>query len=450
MRPTQCSRTGFRKVARAVVTAAVLALASRPGRADAQPHATTPTFNRDVAPILYRNCVACHRPQGIAPMPLITYKEAIEYAGEIREAVATAYMPPWHAEGPHGTFSNDRRLSEADKQAIVQWVDGKVPEGDAGDLPPAPVFTSAWFVGTPDAVLTMPQEFEVPATGTIEYQYFEIPTNFTEDKWIQAIEVMPGAREVVHHVLVYARPPAPATPPPAPPPGTPRPQPLLIFREDHATPEPKPGPDGQPRRMGPLIAGIAPGTEVQTFPAGTALLVRAGSVITLQMHYTAHGRAMKDRTQVGLVFAKEPPEEQIRVTAFSNGSFTIPAGASNVSVPSEVGFREAVRVWGILPHTHLRGKKWEYRLVQPDGKSAVVLSVPEYDFNWQPYYMFAQPLVVPAGGRIEATAWYDNSAANKANPNPKVDVKWGDQTWEEMQFSAFMYTIDSRRLRPAR
>jgi hypothetical protein len=383
-------------------------------------------------------------------MPLLTYTNAVEYAGEIREAVATAIMPPWHADAPHGTFTNDRRLSEADRQTIVRWVDAKTPEGDPKDLPPAPRFASAWNVGTPDAILEMQEEFEVPAKGTIEYQYFEIPTNFTEDKWIQAIEVLPGAREVVHHVLVYARPPAPATPPAAPPPGTPRPQPILIFREDHATPEPPPGRDERPRRTGPLIAGIAPGTELQTFPAGTALRVRAGSVLTLQMHYTAHGTAMKDRTKVGFVFAKEPPEEEIRVAAFVNGAFTIPAGASNVSVPSEVGFRESVRVWGMLPHTHLRGKKWEYRLVQPDGKSETVLSVPEYDFNWQPYYMFARPLVIPAGGKIEATAWYDNSAANKANPDPRVDVKWGDQTWEEMQFTAFFYTVDSRRLRPPR
>jgi hypothetical protein len=283
----------------------------------------------------------------------------------------------------------------------------------------------------------MATDYEVPANGTIEYQYFEVPTSFTEDKWIQAIEILPGARDVVHHVLVFAR--APAGPPPAP--GTPRTPPVLVRRQDHGIPPTPPGPDGQPRALGALIASTAPGTNAIVFPEGAAMRVRAGTVLTFQMHYTAMGHAMKDRSSVGMVFAKAPPAEEIRATSFQNGQFTIPAGAADYQVPAELGFRQNVKVWGLLPHTHLRGKKWEYRLVHPDGRSEVILSVPRYDFNWQTYYLFSKPLEIPAGARIESFAWYDNSATNPANPDPTKEVKWGDQTWEEMQYTGILYSV---------
>jgi len=420
-------------------------------RLPAQPHAAPPTYAKHIAPILYRNCTTCHRPGGNAPMSLLTYEDAKSASGELGEAVSSGYMPPWHADGPRGRFANDRRLSDEDRKTIVAWLNAGLPHGNAADLPAAPVYPSGWQLGTPDLVLTMPKPFEVPAAGTIEYQYIEVPTNLTEDRWVRAIEILPGAREVVHHVIVYARGPAP--PPaaqvastPARPPGAPRPKPVFSFREEHDIP-PSPSDGNRPEMTGPMIAAMAPGTEVQTFPSGTALRLRAGSVLTLQMHYTAHGHAAKDQTRIGLVFSDAPPDEEIRAAAFANGSFVLPAGNPDVSVPSELGINEAVRIWGLLPHTHLRGKRWEYRLTYPDGRTESVLSVPNYDFNWQTYYMFASPLEVPAGARLEATAWYDNSAGNPSNPDPRTDVRWGDQTWEEMQFTAFLYTVNSRRLR---
>lgn len=419
----------------------VTAFAGLTATLGAQPHSDAPTYSKHVAPILYKSCTSCHRTGGIGPMSLMTYKDAYAAAADIADAIGTGYMPPWHADAPHGTFSNERHLTEAEKKTIAGWLQAGAPEGDVKDLPPAPVYATEWSIGKPDVILEMPESFHVPAKGTIEYQYIEIPTNFTEDKWVQAIEILPSAREVVHHVIVYARPPAPA-------PGTPRQPSILVYREDHQEPPPPPDPNRPRRRTGPMIAGLVPGTDGQVFPAGTALKVAAGSVLTLQMHYTAHGHEMKDKSRVGFVFAKEPPAEELLATAFSNGAFVLPAGSPNTAVPSEVGFKESAKIWGILPHTHLRGKKWAYRLVHPDGRIEPILSVPNYDFNWQTYYMFAKPLVIPAGAKIEATAWYDNSAANPANPDPKVDVRWGDQTWEEMQFSAFLYTIDSRRLRP--
>jgi hypothetical protein len=191
-----------------------------------------PTFAEDVAPILYKNCTTCHHPGGLGPFSLLEYEGAKAKADEMHDAVEARYMPPWHAEGPHGVFRNDRRLADADRQTILRWLDGGAKPGDLSKLPPKPEYPAAWSMGTPDAVVAMSEEFTIPASGTVEYQYFEVPTNFTEDKWVQAIEIMPGAREVVHHVLVYARAPRPAATnasPPAPrPAGTPAPQPLFV------------------------------------------------------------------------------------------------------------------------------------------------------------------------------------------------------------------------------
>ncbi|HEX8946495.1 MAG TPA: cytochrome c [Gemmatimonadaceae bacterium] len=413
-----------------------------------------PTFAEDVAPILYKNCTTCHHPGGLGPFSLLDYEGAKAKVDEMHDAVEAGVMPPWHAEGPHGVFSNDRRLSDADRQTILRWIDAGAKPGDMSKLPPKPEYPDAWAMGTPDAVVTMPEEFTVPASGTVEYQYFEIPTNFTEDKWVQAIEIMPGAREVVHHVLVYAKaPPSPNAAAPAPrPAGSPPPQPLFIRNRAQGLPPDPPRLDtlhAPPRQLGVLVASLAPGTTVMEFPRGTAMRFRAGTVLTFQMHYTAHGHEMKDRTALGFRFAKEMPDEEIFASQFTNGSFVIPAGAKDVAVPAEIGIGQPVRIWGLLPHTHLRGTRWQYKLVKSDSTSEVILDVPHYDFKWQTYYMFAKPLEVPAGAKITSMAWYDNSASNKANPDPTKDVRWGDQTWEEMQYTGFLYTVPGRRLRPA-
>lgn len=423
-------------------------------------HGADPTFAEDVAPIFYKNCTTCHRPGGMGPFTLLDYDSAKANVNEMRAAVSSGQMPPWHAEGPHGVFRNDRRLSDADKQTIIRWIDAGAKPGDLSKLPAKPDYASKWAIGTPDAVVSMPEDFEVPAQGTIEYQYFQVPTNFTEDKWVQAIEIMPGAREVVHHVLVFASaPPAAAAAPspsatPAPrPAGTPapRPAPVLIRNQAQSPPEDPPRTDAHapPRNMGTLIGTSTPGNNLVEFPKGTALRLRAGTMVTFQMHYTAHGHEMKDRTTIGFKFAKEMPDKEILATHFMNGTFTLPAGAKDVAVSADIGMGQPIRIWGMMPHTHLRGVRWQYKLEKPDGTSEVVLDVPHYDFNWQTYYMFAQPLDVPAGSKLVSTAWYDNSSTNKSNPDPTKDVKWGDQTWEEMQYTGFLFSIPSRRLKPA-
>jgi mono/diheme cytochrome c family protein len=408
-----------------------------------------PTFAEDIAPIVYKNCTSCHRPDGLAPFSLLDYESAAPKIRKIKGMVASGRMPPWQAAGPRGVFRNDRRLTDQEREMIIRWVDAGAKPGDPKNLPPRPEYPAGWEIGTPDAIVQMPEPYVVPAEGTIEYQYFDVPTGITEEKWVQAIEIMPGAREVVHHVLVYAKvPPPPGATPPAPRAAGARPTPLFLRNPEYAPPERPQNDSAPPRQLGALIGTTAAGTYVVEFPAGTALRLRAGTVLTFQMHYTAHGHEMKDRTSVGFRFAKEMPSEEIFAAAFTNGAFTLPAGAKDVAVPSEIGVSQPVKIWGLMPHTHLRGTRWQYKLERPDGTSEIVLDVPRYDFNWQTYYLFATPLEIPVGSKLTSMAWYDNSASNKNNPDPKIDVKWGDQTWEEMQYTGFLYSVPSRRLKP--
>jgi hypothetical protein len=420
--------------------------------------AAEPTFAEDVAPIFYKNCVGCHHVGGLAPFSLVEYDSVTNNMDEMRQAVANQVMPPWQADGEHGVFRNDRRLSDADRQTILRWIDGGAKPGDLKNLQSKPEFSSKWAIGTPDAIVSMPEEYTVAASGTIDYQYFQVPTGITEDKWVQAIEIQPGAREVVHHVIVFAyvppqsgaANPTPPAPQPAGQPAAPRPAPLFI-RNPAQSPPPDPprlnSDHAPPRMMGTIIGTTAPGTNVVEFPKGTALRLRAGTIITFQMHYTAKGHEMHDRSSVGFKFASEPPTEEIFASQFLNGAFTIPAGQKDVAVPADIGFGQPIRIWGMLPHTHLRGTRWEYKVQQPDGSSQVVLDVPRYDFNWQTFYLFDKPLEIPAGGKLLSTAWYDNSTSNKHNPDPTKDVKWGDQTWEEMQYTGILYSIPGRKVR---
>jgi hypothetical protein len=398
---------------------------------------TAPTFAKDVAPILYKNCAVCHRPGDIGPMSLLTYDDARPWAKAIREQVASGQMPPWHATQSRDVFLNDRRLSDQDKETLVRWVNEGAQKGEAKDLPPAPKFPDGWEIGTPDAVISMPTDYTVPAEGTIDYQYVEAKTNFTEDKWVQAIEVRPGARSVVHHVLLFCREPGSSA--------EPKPFEQIVPAPRRSNRHQGGSEHRRENDRGVLIATTAPGTNAVTFQPGSALRIKAGSILTFQLHYTANGKETKDRSSAGLIFAKESPKHEVRTDAFLDPTFVLPAGSKDTAVQTAIQFKEDSTIWGIFPHTHLRGKSWEYRLVHPDGRTEVVLSVPKYDFNWQTYYLFSKPLSVTKGSKLEATAHYDNSASNPFNPDPKIDVRWGEQTWEEMQYSGITYTVNTQR-----
>jgi hypothetical protein len=398
----------------------------------------TPTFSKDVAPILNKNCVSCHREGEIAPMSLLTYEQARPWAKSIREKVSRGLMPPWHADAPRGVFSNDRRLSEADKETLIAWADAGAPAGNPKDLPPAPKFAEGWEIGKPDVVLTMTKPYQVPANGTIAYQYFMIPTNFTEDKWVQAIEVKPGVRSVVHHILVFSKPPQ----------NSPDARPHEAFVQTLPKMPAFKRPDGSVEASafagapGTLIATTAPGTNAMVYAPGDAMKVPAGSTLILQVHYTANGKGETDQSSVGMIFAKQTPEREIHNSAIMNPMMKVGAGVADQAIDTAVDFTEDAHITAIFPHTHLRGKSWQYRLIYPDGHSEVVLSVPHYDFNWQTYYIYSKPLAVPKGSRLECTAHYDNSVNNPSNPDPKVDVRWGEQTWQEMQYTGITYYVD--------
>jgi hypothetical protein len=350
-------------------------------------------------------------------------------------------MPPWHADAPAGTFENERRLTEAEKSILVRWADGGAPEGDPKELPTVPQFAEGWRIGTPDVVFSMQEDYSVPTKGPIEYEFFYVPANLTETKWLKAIEVRPGNRALVHHVLVYYLAP-PET-------GV---VPVIRGNPQHnRLPQREFGDRPSQRGPGPgrLLATYAPGTDPQVFRDGTGVRLPPGGVIELQMHYTANGTAGTDRTRVGMIFTKEPPADEIRASQFLNAQLAIPAGATNHQVDTDLTFVEDATVWGLFPHTHVRGKRWNYTLVMPDGSEKPLLSVPRYDFNWQTYYMFKEPVQVPKGARIVSSAWYDNSASNRSNPDPTIDVKWGDQTWEEMQYSGILYSARRPGARPS-
>jgi mono/diheme cytochrome c family protein len=429
-----------------------VASAATPRAAD-----TPVTFTKDVAPILYKNCVSCHRDGEMAPMSLVTYKDARPWAKSIRRNVVEHVMPPWHADPAHSRFSNARGLSQAEIDTIVAWVDRGAPQGKESDLPPAPTYPDGWDIGIPDAVYEMPEEFDIPADGVVEYQYFTVQPNFTEDRWVQAAEIRAGNRELVHHVIVFVDEPGgspsrapgiqmiPSTPARSADASTPAAASAAATPSVPATsstPAASAAPRRQARPLGRLLVGQAPGARPAVFPLGSAKRIKAGSTLTFQMHYTPNGAAGKDRTRVGLIFAKQPPASEIRTVGVMNTRFVIPAGDANHQVLSKAEFTEDAKIWSFFPHMHVRGKSFEYRIVRPDGSSQVLLSVPRYDFNWQGEYVLAEPISVTKGTRLECTAFFDNSKANLANPDPSKDVRWGDQTWEEMMIGWTTFSVE--------
>jgi len=384
------------------------------------------TFAKEVAPIFYQKCASCHRPGEIAPMSLLSYKDARPWAKAIREKVIDRTMPPWHADPTYGHFKNDRSLSPKEIDTIVAWVDGGAKEGNPKELPPVPQFTEGWQIGQPDVVLTMPREFDVPATGVVDYQYIVVPTNFTEDRWVQAAEIRPGNRAVVHHVIAFLAPPAGA--------------------------QSGAGQFGRGRGLEgrfDSLTGTAPGEEPMMLPDGFGKLVKAGSRVVLQMHYTPNGTAQKDRTSIGIIFCKKPPQKVMSGGAALNAFFAIPPGADHHEVRSNYTFKEDAHILSLMPHMHVRGKDFQYRLIYPDGTSKIILSVPRYDFNWQTRYELAEPVAAPKGSKLECVAHFDNSAKNKANPDPAKTVLWGPQTWEEMMIGFVGFTRDGQNLQAA-
>jgi len=401
------------------------------------------TFHKDVLPIMQKRCQACHRPGEVAPMSFLSYQEVRPWAKSIREAVLTRKMPPWFADPHYGKFANDRSLSKKEIDTLVSWVDTGAREGDIKDAPAPVQWVDGWTIGKPDMVFEMPHDFQVPAEGTIEYQYIVIPSGFTRDTWVQSAEARPGNRALVHHIIAFVRSPGSKWLSEAKP-GVPFvPQAKKDEGGKKKDGENKDQESDDEAATPELLIGFAPGLVPMTLPPGQAKLVKAGSDFVFQLHYTATGKAGTDRSRIGLMYAKEPPKERIFTANATNSKFVIPPGDPAFRVTSSITLQESARLVDLMPHMHYRGKDFEYRLVFPTGESQTVLSVPHYDFNWQLFYYFAEPILLPKGTRIDCTAHFDNSPNNRYNPDAKAEVRWGDQTWEEMMIGWFDVAVDA-------
>jgi len=377
-----------------------------------------PTFSKDVAPILNERCVTCHRAGEAAPMSLRTYSEARPWAKSIKQQVAAHTMPPWDAEPGVNKFANDRRLSDAEVATIVKWADGGAPEGNPADLPKPPRFTEGWVIGKPDMVFDSGVDFKIPASGVVPYQYFKVDPGFKEDTWVQSVEVRPTQRSQVHHILVFVQ---------------------------EGSKAPMRGGD----QFSNMLIGYAPGVPTLTWDNDTAFLVKAGSQFLFQVHYTVNGKEALDRSYLGLKIRKDAPKYRAFTASAMNLRLSIPPNDPNYETKETYVFKEDVTLIDLTPHMHLRGKAFKYVLTYPDGRSEVLLNVPKYEFNWQLSYILAEPRHVPAGSKLEATAWYDNSANNKWNPDPSQTVHWGDQTFEEMMIGFFNYKVPVDQPAPA-
>ena len=410
----------------------VLGCAASVAAATAASAPTTVTFYKDALPVLQNRCQSCHRPGEVAPMSVLSYDEVRPWAKAIKTALLTKKMPPWFADPHYGKFSNDRALTQSEIDTLVAWIDNGVKEGDRKDAPKPRAWTEGWEIPQPDIVYELPKAIDVPATGVVEYTYLVLPTGFTEDRWIQFAEARPGARNAVHHIIAFIRPPGSRWLKDA--------QPGVPFIPDRSARTARVE-DSVP---GELLVGYAPGLPPTECKPGEAKLVKAGSDIILQLHYTPNGKATTDKTRIGIVFAKEPPQRRVMTMNAMNFFLKIPPGDPNYETHSQITLKQDVNLVSMMPHMHLRGKDFEYRAVYPTGETQVLLKVPHYDFNWQLSYVLDKELLLPKDTRIECTAHFDNSPNNAANPDPTKEVRWGDQTWEEMMIGWFDVSFDAK------
>lgn len=396
--------------------------------------AESPTFYKDVAPILQQHCQTCHRVGQIGPFALETYQQARNHASDIARVTRDRKMPPWFADPCCGHFANDPSLTADEISTLTTWANSHTPEGSLSDAPPPRKWAQGWNIEPPDIVLSMPEAKQLPAHGDVPYQYIIIPTHFHEDKWIRMCEIRPGNRAVVHHAVAYIREPG--------------------SKWLHSAPLGKPFSaddlsDPQQKRdamwtVSDMLLVYAPGSSPDDWPQGFAKLVPAGSDIVLQMHYAVHDghAATADQTSIGMVFAKHPPEKRILTLQLTNDRFTIPPGDPNYETQVQGTMPNDGLLLGFFPHMHLRGKSFRYNILEPHGRVRTLLNVAHYDFFWQLSYHLQTPIPLKAGTHLQAVATFDNSTQNVHNPDPSATVEWGEQTWAEMMVGFFDVAVD--------
>lgn len=391
---------------------------------------SAPTWSRDIAPIMFNNCASCHRPGEVAPFPLLSYADAKKHARQIALVTQTRFMPPWKAVPGHGDFTDENRLSDAQLATIQKWVEAGAPEGDPKAAPSAPQFKPGWQLGEPDAVLQAEEDFALAADGDDVYRCFVVPTSYSEDRYISAMEVRPGNRGVVHHVIAYIDTRGAAR------------------RRDEADPGPGYTSFGGPGFVpAGTLGGWAPGNAPHHLPAGTGILLPKGADVVLQVHYHKSGKAETDRTRVGVHFTEGPVDKRVRFLMVINPFLRIPAGDASHLVRAERTLPADITVLAVMPHMHLLGREMTVTAKLPEGDEKKMVKVEDWDFNWQMSYTFKEPLKLPKGSRIDVEARYDNSTNNPRNPsNPPRDVTWGEQTTDEMCIAFMPYTVDAEHL----
>lgn len=377
-------------------------------RAGAKTAKSEETYTKEVSRIIQNRCQNCHRPGQTAPFSLMSYDDAVKHARMIREVTQQRRMPPWHADPRHGHFSNDRRMTDAEIKTIAAWIDSGMAKGDDKDLPTPIDWPEGWRHGKPDMIISMPEEFEVPADGSLPYKHYTIDPKFTEDKWVRIAEGLPGEPSVVHHLVVY------------------------ILKPGQQQPF---SPDGNIQ----ILVGWAPGDLGTVCPPETALRIPKGATLRFEMHYTPNGKKVKDRSKVGITFAEKPPKYEYFTNAFMNEAIVVPPNDPNYKAEAMWRLRGDARILNFVPHMHWRGKNYRYEVIYSDGKRETILSVPRWDFNWQNVYQLKEPLKLPKGAKLHAVAHWDNSPNNPYNPAPDKSVRFGLQTWDEMMVGWVAY-----------
>ena len=426
----------------ALVAAAVAAGATWPSSVsvEAAPPAA-PTFNKDVLPVLQKQCQECHRPNSIAPMSFLTYKDTRPYARAIEKAVVSRTMPPWFADATVGHFKNTKLLSDKEIETISTWVQAGAPEGDAKDKPEPVKFADGWTIGKPDIIVEFPKAVQLPATGVIDQSNLVVKAHFERDMWVKAAEVKPGNARVVHHMKAIIRPPNST---------------WLANAPEGELYVPQRGEGGdrtvpQPSASGPLpvqdiLAKYNPGVAGQKFTVGNAAkFIAAGSDIVFEIHYTTTGKPEVDRSMVGIVLADGPPSvRHLTVTGTNNQNVDIPPGDPNYEIQGDATLAADAKLVWVQPHQHYRGRYFEMNIVYPNGDRKMVLRVPNYRFDWQVGYELAEPIDLPKGTRLETIGRYDNSAANKFNPDPTARVRFGLQSNDEMHVAFMGVLVDAK------
>ena len=376
------------------------------------------SYSDTIAPLLVNNCVACHQQGGIAPWAMSEYRMVQGFAPMMREVVRTKRMPPWHADPEIGEWQHDAGLSAEETNILINWIEAGAKRGDGED--PLVAFKPSqqqWPLGEPDLIVEVPA-FDVPASGIVEYQFPVVANTLDKDAWVVAATVVPGDTQAVHHVLLGSA-------------------------------DQPPQADDLENVFQNYIMGYAPGNESAHMPEGTGVFVPKGGVYLLQIHYTPYGKKSTDTTKIGLYFADKPPQNFLRNHVVANSRLSIPPYAAKHEEKAYFEFWNDAVIYGLVPHAHYRGRSSSFDLIYPDGSKETILSVPNYDFNWQRTYVFTEPKSVPAGTKIIHRTLYDNSANNPGNPDPSRRVPWGLQSEDEMLYGSVSYSwVDETSSKP--